>query len=144
MTVRVEKLRSTSKVVKERIREYILANLCEDYTTETGEQLQAVVDGFNDWYGRYERKRNPNMFTAWCEWIMGLPSSLSIDYYYDVMRTILDTWFETDMYTLAASDERRNNKWTDDEVQELFLWLIYRELKTLMQQHDVDRKGLFL
>ncbi|MER2006329.1 MAG: hypothetical protein ABS939_02655 [Psychrobacillus sp.] len=135
-----QKLRSTSKIVVEKIRGHILENLSADETTEVKEQLQNVVLGLALWYSPYERRVTPNLQDAFVQWMQGLPSELHYEFNTWNARQVLDLWFETNVYTEYADTK----KYSDDKVMRLYLHLIHRELRKLMKLHDVDTKGLFV
>lgn len=141
-----QKLRSTSKIVVERIRNHVLGNLTVDGLgihdePNPKDQLQALVDGFHNWYGPYERKHTPNLQEAFNSWLDGLPSEFHYEFTNWGAREVLDRWFETTIYTDNA--ENPSVKFEDSNIMNLYKHLMRRELKNLMKQHSVDTKGLF-
>lgn len=122
--------RSTGKEVKEKIREHIMDNLSNDFGETTTEQLQAVVDGFINWYGGYERRRVPNVQQAFIDWLRGLPSELYATPYHEEQKQLLNEW-------LGKSP----NNYTTEVMEHRFYYLIFREFNALCTKYNV--KSLF-
>lgn len=121
---------SNSKIVKDKIQEYIIDHLLTDETNVLKEQLQIVVDDFNDWYCYHERRKNPNIKDGFCYWLNCLPSIFSLDYYYHEIRKVMEYWL----------GHERVEKMSDDKMSNMFHTLIYREFKRLCDKNSVAFK----
>lgn len=122
-------MRTTNKAFKTLVQEHIIERLSDDQFTELHFQLNEVVESFYNWYCKNEQKRTPNKYTAFQEWLMGLPSCINIEFMnYEIMMT-LKGWFETvgDVYK-----ERDSEK----EVA-LYLHLVTREFEVLCKKHNI-------
>lgn len=124
-------MRTTNKCFKEQIQGHIL-NTClsEEYGSTQKEQLQAVVEGFQNWYGPYEQRQNPNRQEAFKSWSWGLPSQWNIEYTnYNIEETVKG-WF-------AACEETYKEPKDTDKTNDLYVNLLYREFNTLLKKNDL-------
>lgn len=124
-------LRSNSKEVTERIRKHIVERLNTDYTQDIKEQLTAVFDEFQSWYGPYEKRRTPNIQDAFAEFLKCLPSCLSTEYMYVCQREALEYFFD-------GRARKPKKDWTDEQVSKMYYSLIYREFNALCKLYHVS------
>jgi hypothetical protein len=121
---------TTNKEFKDQVQIHILERLSTDETEETRQQLLDVINGFNDWYGAYEQKRTPNIEAAFKEWLLGLPSSLNIEFEYYTIHQTLKQWFED-----TGSEYKEQSS---DKEAELYYHLIVREFRVLCRKNGLD------
>ena len=124
-------LKSNSKIFKIKVQGYIIERLDSDsdYAQELKDQLQNTVNEFKSWYNDYEKRRNPNKYKAFGDFLSGLPSCLNIEFtYYDVRNTMIK-WIE--------QTEKESNKYDDMQVWENYLYFIAREFESLCKKNDV-------
>lgn len=122
-------MRTTNKEFKAQVQEHILDILSTDETEVVSEQLSNVVEGFKNWYCQYNKKRIPNGSEAFKDWMLGLPSSLNIEYQYYTISQTLKKWFETCGATYIERDS--------DAEATLYYHLVTREFETLCEKNDV-------
>jgi hypothetical protein len=123
-------MRTTTKAFKDQVQKHILSGLSTDETEDVKQQLQNTVDGFKNWYTLYEQKITPNRYDAFKEWLLGLPSQMSIEYtYYNIFQT-LKTWFEN----CGAVYEEKDS----DVEAPLYYHLVVREFMTLCKKNGVE------
>lgn len=120
---------TTRKGFKEQVQNYIMDRLSMDEHEELAFQLNAVVEGFKNWYGLYEQKRTPNRQEAFIEWLKGLPSELNVDYMNDVIVETYRSWFK------AIGESQKKMK--EEKEIEWFYYLIFREFQTLCKKEGV-------
>ena len=120
-------VRSTHNSVATQIQDFIIENLSDDYGTNTAQQLESVVAAFHNWYGEYEKRRTPNVQTAFKEWLSGLPSELYITPYYYDMQQLMDKWLGKTMKV-----------YEDDIMSRNFHGLIFREFQKLCRKYGVQ------
>lgn len=126
-TPATEPRRSNSKDATAMIREHIKECLTEDYTEVLSEQLDNTCKAFMDWYSPYERRRTPNLQQAFQEWLMCLPSDLSVEYYYDKQAAKLAEW-------MGATKV----DYTDDVVVQRYCAIIFREFNKMCTLEGVE------
>ena len=114
--------------VKIKIRKYITNSIGEEYLTECGykhdgspkELAKATFDCMcSEFWQGYEKKRTPNRQQALIDYMMGLPSSISIAFTYYDQRQLLKQWLQ--------QSDTESDKFRDDQVCEKFYHLIARE-----------------
>lgn len=123
-------MKSNNKIVVNRIREHIKDCLSTDNTQDLGEQLQAVAKGFHNWYGEYEQKAVPNRQQAFMQWLLCLPSELSVEFYHNKQRKVMAVLME------GVSAPRK--ELVDSEIQNRYLGLIYREFSKMCKENGID------
>lgn len=120
--------RTSNNVFRTQVQNYIMDSLSQDSTLILDEQLQNTVEAFNNWYGPYEQRRTQNRQKAFTEWLMCLPSELSIAYSYYEISNLLEQWFTN----CNQPYEQRNNE------PEFFLNIVYMNFQRLCKKHNVD------
>jgi hypothetical protein len=131
----VDAMRTNNKLFKEQIRNHILDILSTDETQDVKTQLQIVLGEFNNWYNGYERNRNPNIQDGFIDFLMGLPSCISVEYSNYNIRQELKSWWEN------AGGEFDESK-VEGSESDLYFPLIYREYRKLCEQYGVDFEGV--
>lgn len=123
-------MKTTKKEFAEQVREHIVNRLSEDKYTELPLQLNAVVEGFKNWYVPYEQKRTPNRQAAFIGWLMRLPSELSVEFTNHGVYETLKSWFENcgEPYKEQSSDKELH--W--------YLHFIHREFSNLCKKNGVE------
>jgi hypothetical protein len=127
MTVKVK---TNSKVFRAEVRKHVIDCLSTDYTEVLEEQLSNVVEDFHNWYGPYEQKRNRNVYEAFKDWLMGLPSSLSVEYEYYRFTEVLKAWFE------ACGAEYREQD--SEKEYQLYMHLVTSEFEKLCKENNIE------
>jgi hypothetical protein len=124
-------MRTTRKEFKAQVQEHIREILCDEYYQEEHFQLQALIDGFNNWYNEYEQKRHPNRWDAMQDWFQGLPSEINIEYRLYEIEQLLVKWFDNmgEHYKLPKDDSKSYN---------LYYRLVMRELGYMFRQHNIN------
>ncbi len=122
-------MKTTNKAFKEMVQDHILECLSDDYTSNVYEQLENTVEEFKNWYSPYEQHRTPNKFEAFTEFLMGLPSVLSVEYEYYTIGKTLEKWF-------TDCGENYIEKPSEKESS-LYYHLIVREFETLCNRYGV-------
>lgn len=124
-------MRTTRKEFKSQVQEHIRSILCDEYHQEEKQQLQALIDGFTNWYNDYEQKRTPNRWDAMQEWFQCLPSEINIEYRLYEIEQILVKWFDNmgEHYKLPKDDSKSYN---------LYYRLVMRELGYMFRQHNIN------
>lgn len=125
-------LKTNSKQVKEKIREYILEHFKEYYYQDNKKYIQQdltnddqiflfIMETIKQEYN-HEIKRNYNFlsFNVFESYCRGLPSILNCDYYCNSAITLLGDILE------QTQEER--NKYTEEQAEEKLTYLIYKEL----------------
>lgn len=113
-------IRSNSKEFKTKVKAYILEHISEEYLTECGynantedAKIISLVECMkSEWWKGYEKQRFPNRYVALKEYLLGLPSAFSTDFYYFNQRQILKQWYE--------QTETESDKLTDDQIADKF------------------------
>ena len=124
-------MKTNSKEVKKAIQGYIIYNLDDEVQGNLKDKLKNCIDCFHsEHYCKYEQKRQPNTYLAFWDYLMGLPSCLSVTYWHDEMRELIAEW-------LKQSPEQAA-KYPDEKVQETFRYLILREFAALLKNHDLE------
>lgn len=118
---------SNNNVTAQKIQDYILECMSDDYGTEPKQQIESVVAGFRHWYGPYEQRHNPNVQAAFGEWLRGLPSEMFVSPYYEDMRKMLTQW-------LGATEK----EYGDDQVSDRYYQLIFREFQKMCKKYGVQ------
>lgn len=116
-------LRSNSKKVIEKIRNYIIEGVDHEYfglkTDPDFKTACKLVLSACENEKRYIRY-NSN-FEMFKDWAQGLPSAFNTLYYYNVSAVnILGAWLE--------ETESEKTKYSETEAEEKITWLLYREL----------------
>lgn len=137
-------LRTNSKAVKEKVRAYILESI--DFSNYVGyegypENEPESVDGkillcrdiFRDEYvNTYNLRRYGNEFNCFEEWLKGLPSAMTIAFSWADSREILRGWLE--------QTEQESEKYSDNQVWELYLHLIAREFFAMVDKVERNKR----
>jgi hypothetical protein len=123
-------MKTTKKEFYEKVQKHIAERLNDEETTDRTEQLRQVVEEFNDWWCPYEKRRNPNRQNAFIDWLHGLPSCLSIDFYYYDQRQRLQEWHN--------QTEAEASKYSDDVINASYCYLIYREFCKMCKAVGID------
>ena len=121
-------MKTTNKLFKSQVQEHILGALDEELNT-VEEQLQNVVEGFHNWYGRHEQKMVPNHQEAFVSWMNGLPSEFNTEYTNYGIHTTLKEWFE--------NCEQPYKDQPEDKEAKLYNNLVYREFNTLLKKNNL-------
>lgn len=123
-------LRTNSKAVKDAVRSYInehfdFSGYDENFDNLTlPEKCEKFIEIMrNEWYKGYERKRTPNLQEAVIGYINCCVSCFPIAYSYHEHRKLLESWLQ--------ETEEESEKYSDDEVSNLFYHLISREILAL-------------
>ena len=120
-------MRTTGTQFITLVRTHIIDRLEEEETTELKEQLQIVMNDFNNWYCPCEKKRTPNIQMAFKHWLLGLPSSLSFEYsHYNISQT-LKSWFE------ECGEKYKETEGSKES--DLYYHLVVREFFKLYNKH---------
>ena len=127
MNTRLNKIRSTNKVVKEKIRAHIIERLDPDHGPEVPDMLQNVVNGFKKWLG-------PNGLQAYQTWQDGFKG------YLQCIPSTLDAEFATYYQELALVDWMGEPDYerSADRVEDVYYALVYREFRKLCEMHGVQ------
>ena len=116
-------LRSNSKAVVAKIRQYIVDGINPDYLGLAEEPdfptaCKLILNACED-EKRYNRSRSG--FDTFKDWAQGLPSAFNTCYYYNVSAVdLLADWLE--------ETESEKAKYSESEAEEMITRLIYREL----------------
>lgn len=119
---------TTRKAFTDAVRKHIEEILSTDHTTDLQEQLQNVVNGFHNWYTKYEQKVTPNYWDALKSWFMGLPSEINVEYRHFESSELLKQWIEV---AGEVYKERKNE-------HETYLHLVSREFAALCRLHKIE------
>lgn len=122
-----EPRRSNSKDATHLIRDHIKECLTEDYTEVLSEQLDNTCKAFMNWYSPYERRRTPNLQKAFQEWLMCLPSDLSVEYYTYKQAAKLAEWMGA-----------KTVNYTEDVVSQRYCAIIFREFNKMCTLEGVE------
>ena len=116
-------LRSNSKAVVTKIRQYIVDDINPDYfglseEPDFPEACKLILTACED-EKRYNRIRSG--LDTFRDWAQGLPSAFNTCYYYNVSAVdLLADWLE--------ETEAEKAKYSESEAEEMITRLIYREL----------------
>ena len=116
-------LRSNSKAVVAKIRQYIVDDIDPDYfglseTPDFPEACKLILQACED-EKFYNRIRSG--LETFRDWAQGLPSAFNTMYYYNVSAVdLLADWLE--------ETEAEKAKYSESEAEEMITRLIYREL----------------
>lgn len=119
-------LRTNTKIVKNRIRDFIKVSTSidtesKDFHVIATEILQAFYQqGYDDTLKLYYRFKQYNAFE---DWVRGLPSEL------DILCLYCGSAVEVVGNMLDETEEERN-KFTEGQAENLLIKLCYRELKS--------------
>jgi hypothetical protein len=123
-------MRTTKKEFKEQVQKHVLESLSEEHGTTTKDQLQSVVEGFKNWWGPYEQKRNPSKYGAFKDWTMCLPSEINVEYRHYAMEDNVKSWFN------ACGEEYKEPK-DESKTHDMYLHLVTREFDTLCKKNNI-------
>lgn len=129
-------MRTTNKEFKAQVQGHIINEvLDEEYGTTTAEQLQAVIDGFTKWYGKFERKAYPSVYDGFKNWMLALPSQVNIEFEDYKIHETLKGWFEAcgEPYKEMA----KNEDLATERERNTYYHLVTREFDTLCKKHGV-------
>lgn len=113
---------------------------CEGYDMPNA--ARNVLGIFKSEYG-YEIKRRGEK-GAFIEWLKGVPSALSVHFYYDEVNEILSTWralLEDRLITVGESGElKEEDVQAEDDVKQFnhFLDLIYEGIKEMEREEAAE------
>ena len=125
MNTRINKVRSTNKVVKEKIQAHIIERLDPDYANcPLSNRLERVVDGFKDWLGN---TRYPSQFMAFESYLQCIPSTLDAEFATCYQERALNEWMGAPNYERTA-----------DRIEDVYYALIYREFRKLCELNNVQ------
>lgn len=117
-------MRTTNKLVTSKVQEYILERI--DLSGYDMENTPAnLLKVFRSEYG-HEIKRQGEQ-KAFCEWLAGVPSAINIEFYHDEIRETMA------YFNLPDPDE----KYTNEQVWDLYRYLLYRETVKLAKKEKV-------
>ena len=124
-------MRTTRKEFKAQVQAHIREILSDEYHQEEYFQLQALIDGFNNFYNDYEKRLHPNRWDGMQSWFQGLPSEINIEYRLFEIEHILTKWFDScgEHYKLPKDDMKSYN---------LYYRLVMRELGYMFRQHNIN------
>lgn len=124
-------LRTNSKQAKEAIRNYLKDGFLDSaYNLDEGiyngftlpEMARKFLDIMEKEYPKFY-SRNFSLYTAIADYLKGLPSSISVRFYYNEERNLLKEW-------LQETDEE-SDRFEDDEMDRMYWFLISREIIAL-------------
>ena len=126
--MRLNKVRSTSKEVKEKIREHIIERLDPDYEGELlSERLQRVVDGFKHWLGPNGLRGRKTQYAAFKAYLQCIPSTFEAEFTYHYQEKALTDWLGTP-----------DKDYSVDEIEDRYYALIHREFKMLCKLTGIN------
>lgn len=127
-------LRTTCKQALNNIHKYIMENTdLSNYsiklkTNDFKEYALTIYDIFYAEVGHYYTRTlhypEQKAFEHWCQ---GLPSALNTCYYYN--RSAVE-----DVAKILEESETEKGKYTEEEAEKLLTWLIYREIKKVVDK----------
>lgn len=123
-------MKTTNKEFYSQVQTHILESLDYETSSNVKSALENVVSEFDNYYSNYEQKMQPNKAAAFKDFLMGLPSCLSIEYTNHMIFETLKEWFE------HVGDTYKER--TSDKEVDLYLHLIYREFCKLCTLHNVQ------
>ena len=125
-------LRTNSKTVKERIRNYIVENIDRDYIEEvTGkdvdnldyseikEALRNII--FEEMEKHHCLRGRRGKYYFFKEWAAGLPSALNTLYYYNISAVDL-------LGDILEETEEERNRYTEMQAEEMLTKLLFNEI----------------
>ena len=124
MNMRINKIRSTNKEVKEKIREHIIERLDPDCEGTLPDKLQHVIKGFEDWKGN---TRYPSQFDAFKAYLQCIPSTLGAEFATCYQERALNEWMGIPEKDYDA-----------DYIESYYYALIYREFKMLCKLTSIN------
>jgi len=122
-------IRTNNKEFRTQVRNHVIDCLDTEYFDTIPEQLQNVMDDFNNYNCAYERKRFPNKYDNFKNWLNGLPSSIHNEFSnYNIYMT-LKSWFENCGTEYVEQDAQKEF--------DLYYYLFIAEFEKLCKQYDV-------
>ena len=125
-------LKTNSKIVKERIRNYILDNAnAEDYCEADFRNWKEagvfIYDCMMEQKGCDYYFRNKSRFEMFEDWVKGLPNEFDLDFVYrtSAVKELGDILEET---------EEERNRFDETDAENLFLRLIWREVEVAVRE----------
>lgn len=109
---------TNSNVFRNQVQRHVLNSIEEPAT------LQDVLEDFNNWYSRHEQRQHPNRQEAFQNWLMCLPTSMSVYYQDALMEDAVQRWFET--------AEIPFNKKKNFDYPQYYLYLVSKEFFHLL------------
>ncbi|QOV08465.1 hypothetical protein Kirov_266 [Bacillus phage Kirov] len=122
-------MRTTNKNFVQQVQNHIIDRLNDEYHSTVKEQLQNVVNEFNNYDSAYERRKFPNKQDNLINFFSGLPTCIHMEYSHYNVHISLKEWFENCGAEYIETDEQK--EW--DVYRKLFS----REFMKLCQQYDV-------
>ena len=124
-------LKTNSKIVKDRIRAYLMDCMREEDIAENATEKEVVMYV----YDRFITEANWNFprigrTNAFTEWLRGL--ALHTDFYYEDERELIRQW------TNETQEEADNHDQMD--VDNLYWWLLTREFFALVRKYRIDKE----
>jgi hypothetical protein len=123
-------MNTNSKCFNEEVQKHIIERLSTDQTEVLKEQLQDVVDEFKNWYGPYEQKRNPNIQSAFINWLWGLPSCINQEYEnYEITQAYNSFFINCEALPKETEQEKINM---------YYMYWIFKGFKALCKKEGVQ------
>lgn len=127
-------LKTNTLIVRNAVKNYLL--ICmdfsnyegyKDYTIDEQKPFTTCYNIFVSEYG-FNIKRI-GRYKAFSDWLRGLPSALSVDFYYDEERQLLKQWLQ--------QTDAESEKYSDDKTDALYWQLLTMEF---FKQYDKENK----
>lgn len=121
-------LRTNSKAVKEKIREYILNHYCkvaEDYKLRPTEDFDEAATHIMYYFFlekvKLDKRKHFTTYQLFKDWLSGLAILIDTDYFVKpVAKEIVAEWLE--------ESETEKDKYTESQAEDLITKLLFREL----------------
>lgn len=118
--------RTTSREVKTAIREYLLD--CMDFSGyDLDESKMSIAEKVTTCYRIFKEEKSYEIKrigerAAFTDWLRGLASALSVDFYYFDERALIESWL----------DQQDSEKYPDEKVDALYWHLLTREFFAML------------
>ena len=137
-------MKTNSKAVKEAVKKHIIeclqgsCNVANGYVPDDDikGQLDYFVADFKNWYNPHEKQRTKVLHEAFRLFLQGLPSCFSYPFTYFEIRQVVREWLQ--------QTEIESEKYGNEEVCNLYFYLLYREFLAICKKHKVDFIGKVL
>ena len=127
MNMRINKIRSTNKEVKEKIREHIIERLDPDYEGTLPDKLQHVINGFKSWLGPNGLRGYQTYQDAFKGYLQCIPGTLDAEFATCYQERALNDW-------MGVPDK----DYDADYIESYYYALIYREFKMLCKLTSIN------
>lgn len=129
-------LRTTCKQALNNIHNYIMENTTAEncgynvslsgkpFSEYAKELYRIFYSEVGHYYTRSLRYSEQEAFKSWCQ---GLPSAIDTCYYYN--RSAVE-----DVAKILQESDTEKMKYTEEEAENLLTWLIYREIKKVVDK----------